>query len=162
MAQALGIASDPYLVLELIADKLNERETPSIDKEVEEGLVSVIIIYTVTNANLPPARAMAARAFFEQFLAIIKSFDDSETFTAYWKFGLLQCEKFSCFGVESDHDHWIRVKAVDGIFTPETLWADLSAAREAQQHIVVSRRGEGSSKVRLRFCSKPRQPIQSR
>lgn len=158
MAQALGITADAYLVLEMIAEKLNQRQPCGVDKDVgaPEGLISLLIIYFVISNTFSHARAIVTSGFFQRFQAIIKRYDVGETFNAYFEFGLPVLDQLSRFGVDMGHDHWIRVKAVEGMFTPATLWADLVAALGLASQRMVSRRGvEGNSTMQVSHWNKP-------
>lgn len=158
MAQASGLPADAHLVLEMIAETLNKRDTAGVDKDIEdpEGLISLLIIYFMISDTMPHPRAIVVSEFFQRFQAIIKRYDGEKTFNAYFRFGLPVLDKFSLFGVSMDHDHWIRVKAVGGMFTAASLWADLGVALAAQQDIVVSRRGvAGNSTMQVSVQNDP-------
>lgn len=151
MAQALEISDDTNLILGIVADKLNENTRGSN----KQGLISVAILYSVIGSTLISTRAESTRECFKQFLAIVQNVTATERFDAYWMFGLHG--KFGFVGVESSNDHWIRVKAVDGVFTPATLWADLGAACASQMRGPMSRRGvdstvEGRSNAQVSLC----------
>lgn len=150
MVPELVVNSDQHMVLELVSSKLNEPETagPSTGKVIPDAMISVIILYKTGDSHLNTGRASAVRAFFQKFEVIMQATEAGERSDWYWRFGLHG--SFSSHGVTSEHDNWIRVKAVDGLFSAASLWADLTAAHAAQLQL-------GTVTLRARDCGSPAQ-----
>ncbi|MEW5307161.1 MAG: hypothetical protein WDW36_009572 [Sanguina aurantia] len=152
MASGLPDNPEAKFVLERAADAFNTADTSgaSSGRVPPDGVFSVEILRELIALSFEAETAKAARALlvFKPFEGIIQATTAEERFDALFRFG--QNERLLSSLGSTDLDHWIRVKAVDGLFSPASLWADLLAAQVAHLATRSLRGRNGAAQGRKR------------